>query len=123
MMLNKIPRRSFFSALAALSPLAWLGLRRPKPDNSDVRVKRMYETKEFYRTKADYFEDRAGTAENDADYWQGRADTAEKAIDKAMSELGVPGYGSPTPVGNTWCILHNAANHRNTHPDCLKETA
>ena len=58
---DEIRRRSFFSALA-FSPLALLGLGK-KPDNSDVPMKRMYETKEFYRTSADHWRDRALEAE------------------------------------------------------------
>ena len=80
-MLNEIPRRTFFSALSALalSPLAWLGLRK-KQDKSQI---------DFANDKfaADLF--RQGMS-----YWEKRALAAEKALKEAQAEEDVFSYKS-----------------------------
>ena len=72
---DDINRRSFFPTLA-FSPLALLGLRK-KPDKTDLRVKRMYETKEYYRKRFNDLIERLQTADEDADYWRLRCLAAE----------------------------------------------
>ncbi len=91
-MLDELPRRTFFSALSALalSPLAWLGLRK-EPEKTDLRVKRMYDTKEFYRKKSDLdnyiHADTVKYHVGREKYWRERALVAEKALKVAQAKI------------------------------------
>ena len=128
---GKIPRRKFFtfSALAALSPLALLGIGKTKPDDSDVRVKRMYETKEYYRELCDNWKKVVNLRAKNTDYWCERALAAEEdlkdrndSIDMAVHLLN---SGRDKIDASEFLILERSGPYR--HPHCMsgshKETA
>ncbi len=74
---NEIPRRSFFSA-AALSPLAWLGLRKKEPKDEPhpypfYGMTHPYPFYDTWKKCAEAWEKTARLRDADADYWKGRA--------------------------------------------------
>ena len=83
---NELPRRSFFSALA-FAPLAWLGLRKPEPENESrpypfygtwKKCAEAWENTARLRDEvADRWRERLQAAEKDADFWEGRTLEAE----------------------------------------------
>ncbi len=81
-MLDELPRRTFFSALA-LSPLALLGLRKSEPKD-EPHPYPLYGT---WKKCAEVWEKTARHWSKNYHYWRDRALVAEKALKEAQAKI------------------------------------
>ena len=108
-------RRKFFGMVAGFLPLGLFGVTKKKPDRTDIRVKRWYETARTYKRSLEQSEIVAEHLAKDRDYWRERCLALEKAISNAISELDL----NEKTVDALQILAEVEYPPYYTHPDCL----